>query len=73
MVCIVKLKCIANQKEITFCSQQSIAQIIDVYLERFTEIVASVAQKDFLKCGLVLHWFEMDNRGNRLINEVSVN
>ena len=40
-------------------------ELIGDYLQRLTEIVGP-----FLTCGPVLHWFEMDNKGNRLISEV---
>lgn len=38
---------------------------IDEYLKRFSDIV-----EDSITCGQILHWFEMDNHGNRFINEV---
>lgn len=48
----------------SFSSQDSIVSFIDQYLERLSQIIAGCC------CGLVLHFFETDNRGNRFINEV---
>lgn len=36
-------------------------KVVDVYLERFSEIVT-----DSLTCGQILTWFQLDNKGQRL-------
>lgn len=51
----------------SFDSLDSIIHFVAQYLERLSQIVGGC----FLTCGPVLHWFEIDNRGNRLINEES--
>lgn len=38
-----------------------IEKVVDVYLERFSEIVT-----DSLTCGQILTWFQLDNKGQRL-------
>ncbi|KAH9407785.1 Rho GTPase-activating protein 32 [Tyrophagus putrescentiae] len=48
-------------------SLESILHFVAQYLERLSQIVGGC----FLTCGPILHWFEIDNRGNRLINEES--
>ncbi|OTF71494.1 CDC42 GTPase-activating protein-like protein, partial [Euroglyphus maynei] len=45
----------------------SILYHIDNYLEQLSTIVGT----SLLTCGPILHWFEMDNHGNRLIKEES--
>lgn len=51
----------------SFDSMDSILYHIDNYLERLSTIVDT----SLLTCGPILHWFEMDNHGNRLIKEES--
>lgn len=50
----------------SFKLKDSILYHIDNYLERLSTIVDT----SLLACGPILHWFEMDNHGNRLIKEV---
>ncbi|KAF7490288.1 GTPase-activating protein CdGAPr [Sarcoptes scabiei] len=45
---------------------ESMVNEIETYLARISSILGSS-----LTCGPILHWFEMDNHGNRLINEES--
>ncbi|XP_027198875.2 uncharacterized protein LOC113793108 isoform X1 [Dermatophagoides pteronyssinus] len=51
----------------SFDSLDSILYHLDNYLERLSAIVGT----SLLTCGPILHWFEMDNHGNRLIKEES--
>ncbi|KPM07956.1 hypothetical protein QR98_0064690 [Sarcoptes scabiei] len=46
---------------------ESMVNEIETYLARISSILGSS-----LTCGPILHWFEMDNHGNRLINEVII-
>ncbi|GIY49916.1 rho GTPase-activating protein 32 [Caerostris extrusa] len=39
-----------------------IRNLLSEYLERFSQLAGSL-----ISCGPVLNWFELDNRGNRLI------
>ncbi|GFQ65790.1 hypothetical protein TNCT_628231 [Trichonephila clavata] len=42
--------------------EEKIRNLLSEYLERFSQLAGSL-----INCGPVLNWFELDNRGNRLI------
>ena len=44
------------------CFQDALTLILSAYLERLSKLAGSV-----ITCGPVLNWFELDNRGNRLV------
>ncbi|KAG8199000.1 hypothetical protein JTE90_001799 [Oedothorax gibbosus] len=50
--------------------EENIRILLSEYLERFSQLAGSL-----INCGPVLNWFELDNRGNRLIvtDEVAIN
>ncbi|XP_054717938.1 uncharacterized protein LOC129227411 [Uloborus diversus] len=51
-------------------AEEKIRNLLSEYLERFSQLAGSL-----INCGPVLNWFELDNRGNRLIvtDEVAIN
>lgn len=63
-------RCVYDRKISNLCDLNDLAidaeeiqieKIVDVYLERFSEIVT-----DSLTCGQILTWFQLDNKGQRL-------
>ncbi|XP_033759219.1 uncharacterized protein LOC117341471 isoform X2 [Pecten maximus] len=51
-----------NQEEDTNKTYKEMEEMLSQYLQRFSRIAGSM-----INCGSVLNWFELDNRGNRLL------
>lgn len=51
-----------NQEEDTTKTYKEMEEMLSQYLQRFSRIAGSM-----INCGSVLNWFELDNRGNRLL------
>ncbi|XP_021375956.1 uncharacterized protein LOC110464834 isoform X2 [Mizuhopecten yessoensis] len=51
-----------NQEEDSTKSYKEMEEMLSLYLQRFSRIAGSM-----INCGSVLNWFELDNRGNRLL------